>query len=88
MANEHPKFEDDPNDHPSSLSHMFLSLALLAQRDSAAHISSANVLNKYAACGWAVVQMELDGGMTPWCGVGGIMSVSSEVQRAIKRAEF
>ena len=65
MANEHPKFEDDPNDHPSSLSHMFLSLALLAQRDSAAHISSANVLNKYAACGWAVVQMELDGGMTP-----------------------
>ena len=30
----------------------------------------------YAACGWAVVQMDPDGGMTLWYGVGGIMPMS------------
>ena len=43
---------------------------------------------KYAACGWAVVQMDLDGRLTPPCGVGGVMPVVSEVQRTIKRAEI
>ena len=38
---------------------------------------------KYAACGWAVVQMDLDGRLTPPCGVGGVMPVVSEVQRTI-----
>ena len=32
--------------------------------------------------------MDLDGTMTPWCGVEGVMPISLEVQRAIKRAEM
>ena len=32
-------------------------------------------------------QLDLDGGMTPWFGVGGIMPISLEVQSTIKRAE-
>ena len=46
------------------------------------------IVNKYAACGWAVVQMGRDGGMTPWHGVGGTVPISSEVPRTIKRAEM
>ena len=45
------------------------------------------ITNQSAVCGWAVVQMDLDGGMTPRCGVGGILPISLEVQRTIKRAE-
>ena len=37
------------------------------------------IVKKYAACGWAVVQMDLDGGMTPWYGLGGMMPISLEV---------
>ena len=37
-------------------------------------------VNKYAA----VAQMDLDGDMTPWCGVGGFMSISLKAQRTIK----
>ena len=47
--------------------------------------SKRRIVSKYAACGWAVVQMDLDGGMTPWYGVEGITSISLEVQRTIKR---
>ena len=36
---------------------------------------------EFAACGWAVVQMDPDGRMTPWYGVGGIVPTSLEVQR-------
>ena len=39
------------------------------------HVSSRWIVKKYAACGWAVVQVDLDGGMTPWYGVGGTMSI-------------
>ena len=45
-------------------------------------------VNEYAACGFAVVQMYLDGDMTPWCGVGGFMSISLEAQRTIKRVDI
>ena len=38
----------------------------------------------YSVCGWAAVQMNHDGGLEPWCGVGGNMPVSLEVQRTIK----
>ena len=45
------------------------------------------VAAKYAACGWAVVQMDHDGGLEPWFGVGGNMPMSLDVQRAVERAE-
>ena len=32
---------------------------------------------KYAACGWAVVNMDLDGGEEPWYGVAGTISSES-----------
>ena len=50
------------------------------------HGSIREVVNQCAACGWAVVQMNLDGGMTPWYGIGGTMPISLEVQRTIMRA--
>ena len=34
-------------------------------------------LEKYATCGWAVVRMDHDGGMIPWCGVGWRQHASS-----------
>ena len=30
----------------------------------------------------AVVQMDLEGGMTPWCGVGGVVTISLEAKGA------
>ena len=45
-------------------------------------------VNRYAACGCAVVQMDLNGDMTPWCGVGVFMSISLEAQRTIKRVDI
>ena len=39
------------------------------------------MVNKYAAIGWAVVRIDFDGGMTPWCGVGGVMMISFEVHK-------
>ena len=50
--------------------------------------SLRRIVNKCAVCGWAVVQMDFDEGMTPWYGVGGIMPIALEVQRTIKRAEI
>ena len=32
--------------------------------------------------------MDLDGGMTPWYGVGGVVPISLDVERTIKRAEI
>ena len=46
------------------------------------------IVEKYAACGWAVVQMDLDGGLTPWYGVGGIVPIELDVQGTIKRVEI
>ena len=43
--------------------------------------SMREIVNEYAACGCAVVQRNLDGGMTPWYGVGGIVPISLEMQR-------
>ena len=43
--------------------------------------SLRGVAGKYAACDWAVVQMDHDGGLKPWYGVGGNMPLSFEVQR-------
>ena len=40
------------------------------------------------ACGWAVVQVNLDGGEEPRCGVGGIMPFELETQRTIKKGEI
>ena len=37
-------------------------------------------MNKYAASGWTVVQMDLDGGNTLRYGVGGVMSEVLDVQ--------
>ena len=45
------------------------------------------MVNQYAACGWAMVQMDFDGGMTPWDGVGGVVPNSLEVLRIVKRAD-
>ena len=42
----------------------------------------------YAACAWAVVQIDLDGGDETWYGVGGATPTELEVQRTIKRAEI
>ena len=50
--------------------------------------SLREILIKFTACGWLVVQMDPDGWTTPRYGVGGIMSVSLQVQRTIKRAEI
>ena len=43
---------------------------------------------KHAACGCAVVQIELDGGEEPWYGVPGNMLIELEVRRTTKRAEI
>ena len=45
-------------------------------------------LEKYAACEWAVVRMDHEGGMIPWCGVGSNMPVEFAVQRTIKSADI
>ena len=42
----------------------------------------------YAACVWAVVPMDLVGGLEPWYDVCGIMRLEFEIQRAIKRVEI
>ena len=44
-------------------------------------------VGKYATYGWAVVQTEPDGGLTPWCGVGGILSIELQVQRTLRTTE-
>ena len=41
--------------------------------------SFRRMVNQYAACGWAMVQMDFDGGMTPWDGDGGVVPNSLEV---------
>ena len=38
------------------------------------------IVEKYAACGWAVVQMDLDGGLPPWYGVGAVLPIELDVQ--------
>ena len=43
---------------------------------------------KYAACGWAVANMDLDGGEEPWYGGAGNMPIDVDVQRTIERAEI
>ena len=43
------------------------------------------MVHEYAAFAWAVVQIDLNGGVTPSCGVGGLTSNSLEVQKT-KRA--
>ena len=45
-------------------------------------------LEKCATCVWAVVRMDHDGRMIPWCGVGGNMPVEFSVQRTIKSADI
>ena len=54
----------------------------------AIEVSLREIFNKYADCEWAVVPMDFDGGMTPWFGAGGIMMISLEVRRTIKRADM
>ena len=49
--------------------------------------SSRGIVNKFATCGWAVVQVDVDRGSTPTYGVGAVTLVVLEVQRTIKRAE-
>ena len=45
------------------------------------------IVNKFATCGRAVVQVDVDRGSTPTYGVGAVTLVVLEVQRTIKRAE-
>ena len=37
--------------------------------------SSRGIVNKYATCGWAVVQVDVDGGSTATYGVGAVTLV-------------
>ena len=46
--------------------------------------SFREIAGKYAACGWRWCRWITMGGLKPWCGVGGNMPVSLEVQRTIK----
>ena len=50
--------------------------------------SLRGVVGIFAACGWAVMQVDLGGGIEPWYGMCGIMPVELEVQRTLKRAEM
>ena len=47
--------------------------------------SLRGIVNRYAARGWAVVQMDLVGGMTLWYGV---WRICAEVHRTIKRVDI
>ena len=49
--------------------------------------SFRGVAGNFAACGWAVVQLEADGGDIPWSGMYGIIRVCVDVQRTMKRTE-
>ena len=51
-------------------------------------MSLREIANRYAACGWAVVNMAPCGEMTLRYGVGGIIVVLLKVQRTTKRAEI
>ena len=51
-------------------------------------VSLRETAGKYAACGWVVVQMNLDGDEEPWYGVACNMPIELEVQRTIKRADI
>ena len=48
--------------------------------------SSREVAEKYAACGWAEVQFDVDGGNEPWFAVYGTMPEELYVQRTVERA--
>ena len=50
--------------------------------------SQLGVPGKWRACGWSVVQLDLDEEMGPMHGMYGTLDVELEVQRNIKRAEL
>ena len=50
--------------------------------------SFRGVAGKFAACGWAVVQLDRDVEDEPWCAMHSTMPLKLNVQRTIKRTEM
>ena len=48
--------------------------------------SLRDLAGQYIACDWADVQLEVDGGDVPWCGMFGTIPVELDAQRTMKRA--
>ena len=65
----------------------FLVLGRKPLKLNSIHGSSRGIVGKYAACGWAMVQLDEDGGLVPWKGVDGALPVPFQTQRTGKTAE-
>ena len=60
--------------------------AVQYRRKIAVDGSSRDVAGKKAACGWAVVQLDIDGSDIPWYGMYGTILVCVDMQRTIDKA--